>query len=326
MTNPTDPTQAPTSIRAIGSDGVAPSKIVRELTGELPCVRCRYNLRGLTVKGMCPECGTSVRTTLLAVIDPKANELQPIKHPRLTAAALLVWSGSALAASLCNWAIRIADYVVKNEPLWGLRWLLLGLVAFSGIGGLVLIKPHAGIPERQIRWACGAILAYVALLLLMYQLHMRLDPFISQPYGTSEEAIFERGTLRIALSITLCCILLGLRPNARLLQARWLLMRIGAVGRQTLLVMVGVIAAWTLGDCLRLASVYFHGGIDDLIRLSGSMLILACSMFFTVCIAGVMFDCLRLKSIIEQPPLDLKVLTSVVSEQTNVGTNRSADP
>ncbi len=79
-----------------GSSGVA--RLSRELAGDLPCIQCGYNLRGLTVKGMCPECGTSVRATLLAVVDPMAGEFRPISFPRLTAYGMLVWSHAAVAS------------------------------------------------------------------------------------------------------------------------------------------------------------------------------------------------------------------------------------
>src|SRR6185295_10238912 len=96
-------------------------RLALELTGDLPCVRCKYNLRGLTVKGMCPECGTSVRTTILAKIDPLAKELRPLHFPRLTSLGLIVWAWSALAAALCNWALRLSDFGGGTSLFWSLR-------------------------------------------------------------------------------------------------------------------------------------------------------------------------------------------------------------
>src|SRR5262245_48877512 len=78
--------------------------IARELTGDLPCVRCRYNLRGLSVRAPCPECGTPVRATLLAVVDPFAGELQPVSRPRLIVAGLIAWSLGGFGSALCVWA------------------------------------------------------------------------------------------------------------------------------------------------------------------------------------------------------------------------------
>ena len=33
-----------------------------------PCVKCGYDLRGLPVKGVCPECGTSVEDSLRGLL------------------------------------------------------------------------------------------------------------------------------------------------------------------------------------------------------------------------------------------------------------------
>src|SRR3954470_14312241 len=87
----------------------AESDIARELTGNLPCVTCRYNLRGLSIKSVCPECGTAVRAAILAAVDPYAPILQPLYAPRLAATGLMLWAGGALAAGLLTWSLRLAD-------------------------------------------------------------------------------------------------------------------------------------------------------------------------------------------------------------------------
>src|SRR5690606_27754218 len=71
----------PSSERPVGSGPV----IARQLKGDLLCIGCGYNLRGLSIREMCPECGIPVRATILGVIDPMADELAPIPRPRLVA-------------------------------------------------------------------------------------------------------------------------------------------------------------------------------------------------------------------------------------------------
>src|SRR5690606_19927036 len=58
------------------------------LSGAMPCISCGYNLQGLSVVGVCPECGAAVRATILATIDPQAEELTPLLTPRLTSLGL----------------------------------------------------------------------------------------------------------------------------------------------------------------------------------------------------------------------------------------------
>jgi hypothetical protein len=38
----------------------------RKLTGDVPCGRCSYNLRGLSRTGRCPECGMQVAESIRA--------------------------------------------------------------------------------------------------------------------------------------------------------------------------------------------------------------------------------------------------------------------
>src|SRR5215831_18001819 len=83
--------------------------LARELGGDLPCAACRYNLRGLSVRSVCPECGTPVRATILFTVDPYASVLRPITWPRATAAGLILWSMGALGAAVLTWVLRGAD-------------------------------------------------------------------------------------------------------------------------------------------------------------------------------------------------------------------------
>lgn len=287
--------------------------IARELRGDLPCVRCKYNLKGLTVRGMCPECGTSVRTTLLAVVDPLAKELRPIRHAALTGAGIAIWATSALLAVLCVWFLRAEDFLSRPSGASPALWLAYGVVAFAGLSGLaaiVLINPHDGIPRRQ-RWAATlGVVGYVPLCLFLYYLHVRWDHSNRPPYGYQAEILPERLVLRLCISLLLVSILLLLRPNARLLSGRWVLMRLGAVDRQTMFAMTLVIALWCLGDLLRFLFAFFQGTLADVLRFTGTSLVVVGSLLFTVGLASLVLECWRLRPIIAQPPLDLDDLTA----------------
>ena len=73
-----------------GSPRAWASVLASELTGDLPCVRCGYNLRGLSIREHCPECDAPVRATILALVDPRASELKPLRRPRLTGWGLVL--------------------------------------------------------------------------------------------------------------------------------------------------------------------------------------------------------------------------------------------
>jgi len=284
-----------------------------ELTGDLPCVRCRYNLRGISISGRCPECGTPVRVTLLAVVDPQAEELRPITRPRLTSLGLLLWSASALGAAIIIAGWRVADVLSPdvmsrgNERLLGI--LISTLVVFSGVGALSLIRPHAGLSPRSV-WAARAGAAlYVPLAGVLFYIHCVIDPAIGSPYGGTEAVSVERITLRIIGAALIGLILLGLRPNGRALATRSLLMRTGQVDRQTLRALASALLLPFLGDLAELASANTTGGLSAGLHMAGSFLILGGSALFILGLVGVLVDCVRLVPIVSAPPLSLERLT-----------------
>lgn len=72
----------------------AKSPIAANLEGlavarSLPCGRCGYDLRGLAAEGDCPECGESVRLTVIEVVDPAARRLPPVCFPVATGNAIV---------------------------------------------------------------------------------------------------------------------------------------------------------------------------------------------------------------------------------------------
>ncbi len=273
---------------------------------------CRYNLKGLSVRGMCPECGTSVRTTLLAVVDPMAKELRRIVWPRVVAAGLVMWPFGAILATLSVWTLRAVESFgagVTPEDQGLFRWLVLAGFMISAGGAATMIRPHEGVPARDRAMAVAGVLAYVPLALLMLSMQRSVD--VSRPpYAGETTAQALRAMLRLGVSACVVVTLVGLRPNARTLQARWLLMRVGAVGRQTLLAMVGVVCVWSVGDGLAVLATRFHGGADELLWLVARGFILVGSLLFTLGLFGVLRDTLRVAGIILRPARSIEELTT----------------
>ncbi|MEM1424869.1 MAG: hypothetical protein AAGH64_12820, partial [Planctomycetota bacterium] len=115
------------------------------LTGELPCVTCGYELRGLSVRDACPECGTGVRATILAVVDPLADELAPMRAPSLTGVLIVSW---ALSSSIGVWlivAVRLLDGVralgLRAPELWWAWNAAFVLLIVSGVSALGFLAP-----------------------------------------------------------------------------------------------------------------------------------------------------------------------------------------
>ncbi len=277
----------------------------RSLGGDLPCVACRYNLRGLSIIGTCPECGTPVRATLLAAIDPYAGVLRPIPASAVVAAGGLMWAFGGLAAAVLTWLIRLEDVLRHLAGIgFSVRWAVIagtGAIVASGVGALVIVRPHSGIPRRQIIAAAIGSACYVPLAVVYWRIESAGGLSSVAPYLQTDFASAERALERLAAAALLLVILLGLRPNARLLAGRSLLLREGRVDRQTMLAMTLVVVIGAIGDGLHL----YAGGATDatasMIRLVGTLLIIVTSMLFTVGLFGVANDVRRIAAVILVP-------------------------
>ena len=228
------------------------------LRGRLPCVVCDYDLKGLSIRGVCPECGTAVRATILYTVDPRADEFQPIVFPRLTSTALVVWSSAALVATLMAWWPRVADWVAItsiSRPASGwASWVMIWAAAISGIASLGLWRPTPATPFWKSAASLVASGAYVPLVWVMYRLHMQVDPSLAMPYLTTQPLAVERIILSLMLGACILVIIFGLRPNGRDFVRRSMAMRTKRVDRQTLVAMAAVVVVALVGMLVRLGA------------------------------------------------------------------------
>jgi hypothetical protein len=297
---------------------LASVSLASRLTGELPCVSCRYDLRGLSVRDVCPECGTAVRATILAAVDPYAQVLRPIRAPRLVAAGLLLWIGAALVAALLVWISRLMPFVSDAgvaSPPW-LVTIIPALIMLSAIGALALVAPHASIPAWQRVSAmvgASAIAAIVPVIAALQRHDLRHVSVFQDP----EQITTQRAWLRLAIGALLIVALLALRPNARLLAARPLLMRLGMVDRQTMRVLALVIAAGMMGDGLHILTltVPLTGTSRQAAILLGLALIVITSFLLTLGLVSMLRDTLRIVKVILRPAPGLdQILQARTSE------------
>lgn len=289
----------------------SPDQVVASLTGDLLCAACRYQLRGLSVRTKCPECGLPVSTTILTVVDPRASELQPINAPLLVAGGLVLWSAGAVAAAVGAWTL-IADTASRaflNGALVGewAVWLVLAGVLLSGVGAIALVRPHAQIAGWAVASAAAGVVLYLPLAFAVWQIHGVLDPVLGGPvYFELRAGLGERTAWRLMACAMIMLIVVLLRPNARLLAGRSMLMRTGRVDRQTMLVLVVALGVAMVGDLTHLVVSGLHGPVPDAARVVGTVLIGVGSALFTVGLVGVMIDCLRICRVVLKPPISYR--------------------
>jgi hypothetical protein len=299
--------------------------LARELTGDLPCLRCRYNLRGLSIRAVCPECGLPVRATLLALIDPRAQELRPIDRPGITAAGLMVWSGAAVLAALAVWATRLNGFlwvlgvdtdVLRRAAQWA-PWL----IGLSGVGAIVLIRPHRGIARAQSLAAATGVLGYAMLAYVSWVIHARFDRSGPDPFF-SPTALVEVRELATLLWLGVAgFIVIALRRSLRLLVARSVLIRSGRVDRQASSSVLAALGISALGTLARLAAQQ-AGEPTGLIAILGTVLVGVGSMLLTLGLFGVLADCWRIRRVVAGTPLSLSMVVGGPASPSGSANNR----
>lgn len=278
--------------------------LARELGGDLSCPRCHYNLKGLSVRSNCPECGLPVRVALLAVVDPFANELRPITRPSMLAAGLVLWGGAAVLASFAAWGARAIPYLgmtanAANLLGW-LQVLVPMFVACSGIGAITLIRPHAGISSRSAQLAALGTFTYIPLFAILWFI------FIVGPSGQTLPTWFDTNVAAVASQVCIIIIALCLRPNARLLVARSKLLRAAKVDRQVLLGIAGIACMIMAGDLLAILSKEFATPGPINLAQVGRLIHIVGSVLLSLGLIGVCYDCIRLLPVVLDQPISIE--------------------
>ncbi|MEN0019434.1 MAG: hypothetical protein AAF747_00965 [Planctomycetota bacterium] len=284
-----------------------------DLTGDLLCASCGYNLRGLSIRDVCPECSLPVRATLLARVDPRAQELRPLYAPLASAFGIAAWGWGLMVAAVATWAMRLLDLAVGNGPRHALSNELaytgLASLIFAGVGALTLIRPHGGIPVwKSVAGAIGAI-AYAPLCFMYYSIHVMLDAGFDRPYldpaTVDAAAVAERSLARLLLGVAAVVAVLGIRPIARVLVARSAVLRRRAVDRQTLLVAAASLGVGMVGDALGMALPVFDTSLASTLRVVQVALVAVSSVLLTAAIAAAFVDVVKLVPVVARKPLHL---------------------
>ncbi|MFG0258249.1 MAG: hypothetical protein ACF8GE_10140 [Phycisphaerales bacterium JB043] len=292
----------PTDPGGGASDGLALT-----LSGSLPCIGCGYELRGLSVLGNCPECGTAVRATVLYKVDPHADALRELRNPRLVVVMLPLWVIGGVLAVLASWVPRVDEIVraassgeMSFDVAWS-GWFVIVPALASWVGAcLGLIRLHKGGVSCECRAAVVGCLCYIPLICLLYYLYFHVDARGVLPYtGTGADS--ERLIVRLGVALSMTGILLGLRPNARMLVQRCLALRSGRVDRQTMYATIAAVWLAGAGDALRWIATGLPSASEMFVDRTGIGLVAVGSMLVTAAVFSMMVDGLRIERSIRMP-------------------------
>ena len=285
------------------------------LLGSLPCITCRYDLKGISIRGVCPECGTMVRATILYRVDPHAEIFRPIILPHVISVLLRLWAGGALVAAVAIWIPRIEEIASGGTAaLSGGVWSRVATwaVVVSAVGSLAFVRPIRGMAVRKTIAGVMALLGYVAVL-VGYLGVVRAEVGRAAPYSTVPLNM-DRVLMRLLMLGGVVAVLLCVRPSARELVKRSLALRTGRVDRQTILAMIIVALVGMLGDGLRLASPHMPTTIGAVAGQLGVVLIMMSGLLLTLGIGSAVVDSWRIGSALVMPSPSLK---DVIGEQSS---------
>lgn len=292
--------------------------------------------------GNCPECGSAVRATILAIVDPLAEELRPIARPRLVAAGLVVWTLASLVAALTCWVATGVALVYGKQGLGAPPWLVQRAPEFvaaelwiAGLGALLLCHPHRSVGgAANVLLAVLGALAYVPLGLVVRKLSEqsiglaelgRLDLWHPAP---------DRTILRVGACALTVVIIAAIRPVARVLVARCLALRTGRVDRQTMLAVGSAAAMIICGDLLGwYAREAISGGgttsaaMEEraaLLRMIATVVMMLGAGLLTMGIAGMLVDAVRIAAAVLAPSPSLRQVLGQGGGGTAEGADREA--
>lgn len=283
--------------------------IARQLTGELFCLSCGYNLRGLSIRSECPECGVPVRATILGIVDPHADELLPLRHPRVSAIGLCCWSFGATLAVAMIWLLRgievLRDMGMSNWIPSTFAWLGIAGLLLSMLGGTTMIRPHRGVTRREAFRSALGVSFYAPLIFVYHTIYIGHDVLDPSPLLAPGGDAMGRSILRVLMFVLVAGIVWGLRPAAIGLAIRSVIVRTGRVDRQSLLTLLASLGVAALGDLLAIISVFTPVSIADMLSIVSVVIISLGSVLFSVGMVNACIDTIRLYPMLARPGVGL---------------------
>lgn len=285
-----------------GSDG---EQLARVLSGDLRCIRCGYDLSGLSVRVGCPECGTPVVATVLSVVDPMASELRPLRRPRAVALSLVLFVAGALAAVVLVWLARGMELAEAMGSGFGRpAWMAVGstlLLAVSAIAGIGIVHPHAGLGWRRPVAAGAGVLLLVPAVYFHGLIQITYDQMrgsgMFDGSGMGDTRVLWRGGIALAAGLAVLLV----RPNVRALLARSVVLRTGGRARQPLLPIAVALFVIAMSDGLTLAARRTGGALDEAVSTVGPFVVGLASVMLLLGLIGLLRDVIKLAPVLLRP-------------------------
>jgi len=225
-----------------------------EVTPNLRCRACGYNLHGLRADGDCPECGLAIWRTILRETDPEISRLPRLHDARGVGNALVLLVAIMLVAGLMiavgpvaarveSWGVQIpARLAFLQSPMMP---YLTGVVVLVGLWSVWKLMPGRHDNDSPMAWRD---IRLIGLGLVGWSVMFLL---LGSVFNAPQLEMMRSSTVLVSHAFA-ASVLLGLRGVFRAIGERSRAYRRSREGRQNVGTMVAALLGVAAGDAIQL--------------------------------------------------------------------------
>src|SRR5687768_15684955 len=110
------------------------------LQHDVPCVRCGYDLRGLSDDGLCPECGAGIGDSLARFVQTRAAAARPLAEmPRAWVVKLAIGCTMLALLGLAIFGVTVVQFLF--DPRWRAAWAPINVLMVPAFWLLTADEP-----------------------------------------------------------------------------------------------------------------------------------------------------------------------------------------
>lgn len=230
-----------------------------------PCGECGYNLRSLSLDGICPECGRPVRRSIIPV-GLRFESFRAMRRTRLgiglwvLALALPAMGTSAYTIVMLVTPLIWGEFIPPIQPFRFLWFATFYMFAYAGLAALMLTGAAVLLSTfpfarrtalfRPRLAICAAGAALLSMVIVLFHFHNVLQGIFAPAFSSLSLALGIAGTCAHTAAVLLCWFYLMLRLDREHFRRLRLTMRAGLLASGLLLlelpvrILYGLASLW----------------------------------------------------------------------------------
>lgn len=272
------------------------------------CRGCGYDLRGLSVRGNCPECGLSIWSSVLHTVDPAASRLPSLRNPMAVGNSLVLLTTCMLLGALLLIMPRVVELLGTWWPQtqsWSrwipqFDWRYASCLSAAGLWAVWNLAPPRNVePTGAVR----TDLYRIALGLVGWLGFSSAWVAVVDDYGT-ELAAQQHLAFHMAAMVFAAIGLIGLRGVFRVIGQRSREYRRSRGGRQSLELIILALIAGFLAALLEYLTRFasFPGEWRGGTRMLSTLVLWAAHFMVVVGLGYLVVNAWWIRQALRKPP------------------------